>query len=139
MNELTIVDKTVDELRRMVEKNLEIQAEVLPVYESISKKILSIVNKEEELPHWEAKDLLKLLDLSNKAQLAPIEQLTKLVQSITALHERSALQEKVNQISDVVKELEDAKSSKAKKSIIDSEDIEVDYQDVEDDLTFRGK
>ena len=108
MNENTsiaLIDSTITDLKLMIEDSVKFQVQVSPIYQNIADKILSMLNKQEELDHWEVKDLLKLLELSNKAQLAPVEQLTKLVQSVTALYERSQLQEKVDNLQQIVNEI----------------------------------
>lgn len=105
-----IIERTVGDLKGLIEQNLNVQMGVIPVYKEISNRILEMFNRDEELANWEAKDLIKLLDLSNKAQIAPIEQITKLVQSITALYERSQLQEKIDNMSEVVKKFQESKS-----------------------------
>lgn len=104
-NNLALIETTVSDLKLMIEDSVKFQAVVSPVYQTISDKILSMVNRQEELDHWEVKDLLKLLEVSNKAQLAPVEQLTKLVQSVTALYEKSQLQDRVDHLTKIVDEI----------------------------------
>lgn len=114
MNENTsiaLIDSTITDLKLMIEDSVKFQVQVSPIYQNIADKILSMLNKQEELDHWEVKDLLKLLELSNKAQLAPVEQLTKLVQSVTALYERSQLQEKVDNLQQIVNEINEQKKN----------------------------
>jgi len=114
MNENTsiaLIDSTITDLKLMIEDSVKFQVQVSPIYQNIAEKILSMLNKQEELDHWEVKDLLKLLELSNKAQLAPVEQLTKLVQSVTALYERSQLQEKVDNLQQIVNEINEQKKN----------------------------
>jgi hypothetical protein len=107
--ELALIDTTITDLKTMIEESVKFQVQVSPVYQNIADKILGMLNRQEELDHWEVKDLLKLLELSNKAQLAPVEQLTKLVQSVTALYERSQLQDRVDQLTQIVNEINDQK------------------------------
>lgn len=106
---IALIDTTITDLRQMIEESVKFQSQVSPIYQNIADKILGMLNKQEELDHWEVKDLLKLLELSNKAQLAPVEQLTKLVQSVTALYERSQLQDKVDQLTQIVDEINSKK------------------------------
>jgi hypothetical protein len=70
------------------------------------------------------KDLLKLLDLSIKAQLQPIEQLTKLVQSLEALYDKSELKAKIENLDEVISEINNAKSEASAKTLDDLVDIE---------------
>jgi len=127
-NEIAIIDNTISDIRRMVEESVAYQTIVTPVYASISKKILEMFDKDEELRVWQVKDLMKLLEISNKAQLQPIEQLTKLVQSVEALYDRSELQSKMDELSDVVNEIKEAKD----KSNEHLNNNVVDYTHIED-------
>lgn len=125
-HDLALIETTVTDLRDMIEESVKFQAQVSPVYQSISDKILSMLNKQEELDHWEVKDLLKLLELSNKAQLAPVEQLTKLVQSVTALYERSQLQDRVDQLTQIVDEINNKKNN-----VIDHTEEAETFEDID--------
>lgn len=107
MNDITLINETVVSIREMVEASVQYQVKVTPIYTAISDKILDMLNKNEELSSWEAKDLLKLLDLANKAQLQPIEQLTKLVQSVESLYDRSELQNKIDKVTALVEEIKE--------------------------------
>lgn len=127
-NEIAIINSTVSDIRRMVEASVAYQVEVTPIYAALSKRILDMLNIQEELDSWEVKDLLKLLDLSNKAQLQPIEQLTKLVQAVEALYDRSELQNKMDELSGVVNEMLDAKKESEKHV---NNDV-TDYTHIED-------
>jgi len=125
-NDLALIETTVTDLRSMIEDSVKFQAVVSPVYQSISDKILSMLNKQEELDHWEVKDLLKLLELSNKAQLAPVEQLTKLVQSVTALYEKGKLQDRVDQLKQIVDEINNKKDN-----VIDHTEEAETFEDID--------
>lgn len=133
MNEehnLALIETTVADLRDMIEQSVKFQANVSPVYQAISDKILGMLNKQEELDHWEVKDLLKLLELSNKAQLAPVEQLTKLVQSVTALYEGSKLQDRVDHLNKLVDEINSKKDEVIEHEPNFSEET-TEYEDIE--------
>ena len=122
-NEVQVISNTIEDIREMVEDSVAFQAEVSPIYKKLSQRILDTLNTEEELAAMEHKDLLKLLDLSNKAQLAPIEQLTKLIQSVQSLHERSELQSKIDNLTEVVDEMQKAKDD-AQGDVIDATDLD---------------
>lgn len=127
---LALIDTTVADLRDMIEESVKFQANVSPIYHAISDKILGMLNKQEELDHWEVKDLLKLLELSNKAQLAPVEQLTKLVQSVTALYERGKLQDRVDQLKQLVDEINHKKDEVIEHQD-EPEDETTEYESIE--------
>jgi hypothetical protein len=124
--DMSLIAGTIAELRSMVEQSVLYQTEVSPIYTSISKKVLEILNNDEELQNWAPKDLLKLFEVTNKAQLQPVETLAKLVQSITALYERTALQDKMDNLQSVVEELE----SRGKADQVKPD--ELDYASIED-------
>lgn len=126
-NNLALIDTTISDLRLMIEDSVKFQAVVSPIYQNISDKILGMLNREEELNHWEVKDLLKLLEVSNKAQLAPVEQLTKLVQSVTALYERSQLQDRVDQLTQIVDEINNRRDS-----VVEVTEETEEYSNIED-------
>jgi CBS domain containing-hemolysin-like protein len=137
-NQLTLIEDSITSLQTLVQDSLASQLEFSPIYNSIMDKILGMLDKEDELKAWEAKDLLKLLDLAGKARLAPIEQLTKLIQAIQALQETSKLQEKMDSLADVVQEIKDAKEGIIKNvpqhEVIDIEDIDpAEYTELEED------
>lgn len=132
MNEehnLALIETTVADLRDMIEQSVKFQSNVSPIYQAISDKILGMLNKQEELDHWEVKDLLKLLELSNKAQLAPVEQLTKLVQSVTALYEGSKLQDRVDHLNKLVDEIKNKKEEIIEHELDSSEEA-AEYEDI---------
>jgi len=110
-NELELITKTVGDLQELVENSITAQVAFNPVFEGIMTKILGMLDKEDELSSWESKDLIKLLDLANKARLAPVEQLTKLVQAVQTLHETSELQGKITDLAEVVEELRSNKNN----------------------------
>lgn len=128
-NEVALIDSTIYDLKVMIEDSVKFQAKVSPIYKKLVDRILDMFNKDEELSNWEPKELIKLLELSNKAQLAPVEQLTKLVQSVTALYGTSELQDRVDRISQVVDEL-----NKKKKDYIESQDEEEAQQWEKEDI-----
>jgi hypothetical protein len=132
-NNTALIDATVKDLRTMVEKSVNFQTLISPVYEKIVTSILDIFGADGELTTMEAKDLMKLLDITSKAQIQPVVELTKLVQSVTALCERSVLQEKISSLESIVKSLvgKDAQN-KAEFFEMDGEVVPPDTTDSED-------
>lgn len=121
--EVQLIGDNLESLKVLVTDSLDAQLEFAPIYKQLIDKVLIMVNKEEELKSWEAKDLLKLLDLAGKARLAPIEQLTKLIQSIQALQDTSALQDKMENLSKVIQEIKDTKKGIVKQAQEEGIDI----------------
>ena len=132
-NNTALIDATVKDLRTMVEKSVNFQTLISPFYEKIVTSILDIFGADGELTTMEAKDLMKLLDITSKAQIQPVVELTKLVQSVTALCERSVLQEKISSLESIVKSLvgKDAQN-KAEFFEMDGEVVPPDTTDSED-------
>jgi hypothetical protein len=114
---IALIENTVSEFKTLVEDATEYQLKVSPIYRKLNEKILEMLSKEDELAHMEMKDLLKVLEISNKAQLQPVEQLTKLVQSVTQLYEKTQLQNKVNELTAMVEQFK-----QGKQDVIDHED-----------------
>jgi hypothetical protein len=129
---IALIENTVSEFKTLVEDATEYQLKVSPIYRKLNEQILAMLNKEDELAHMEMKDLLKVLEISNKAQLQPVEQLTKLVQSVTQLYEKTQLQNKVNELTAMVEQFK-----QGKQDVIDHEDndaqgpINIDEVDVD--------
>jgi superfamily I DNA/RNA helicase len=122
-NELLIIE-TANDLKELVEKSVKSQTEFHPVFEAIIQNILDIVSAEGELETWEQKDILSLFDKVNKARLQPIEQLTKLVTAVQSLYETSALQDRMNELADVVNEL--TNKDKVNDEVEEAEIIDID-------------
>jgi len=133
-NSVALIETTVADLRTMIEESVKFQSQVSPIYQSISDKILGMLNKQEELDHWEVKDLLKLLELSNKAQLAPVEQLTKLVQSVSALHDQNRLQDRVSELKQIVDEINHKRDEVIEHAAETTEET-TEYADIEGLIT----
>jgi len=122
-NELLIIE-TANDLKELVEKSVKSQTEFHPVFEAIIQNILDIVSAEGELETWEQKDILSLFDKVNKARLQPIEQLTKLVTAVQSLYETSALQDRMNELAEVVNEL--TNKDKVNDEVEEAEIIDID-------------
>jgi hypothetical protein len=97
---------TVLELSQMVKQSLSFYQETSPIYEKIARTVLDVFSNEKEIANLEHKDLFKLLELSQKAQLQPVETLIKLVQNLNTLYERSALAAKMDSLQQVVKDIQ---------------------------------
>jgi hypothetical protein len=103
------IEDTIKDIKRMVEDSVEFQLAVSPKYTEISDMILNMFNDQQELDVWKPKDLLKLLDLSVKAKFQPIEQLTKLIQSVESLYDKTAMRNKIEELNDIVNEMKEVK------------------------------
>jgi|LSQX01.1.fsa_nt_gb hypothetical protein len=102
LKENTSLSTNVNQLSNMITQAIDYQVTVMPIFKSIADSILGILSQENELNNLEPKDLIKLLEVASKAQIAPVEQLTKLVQAVTALQNQSELQSKIDALEKVV-------------------------------------
>lgn len=125
MEDTSLINIAINDLRSMVEDSIKYQTSVSPIYDKIAKTVLDIFEKQEELNGWEAKDLLKLLETVSKLRLKPIEELTSLVQSLTALYERSQLQDKIDELQDITKKIIEERDS-SKEDPRDDDDLDDD-------------
>jgi hypothetical protein len=123
-NSLMLLEDSISNIRDMVAQSVTYQTQAQPIYSDIANKILAMFEDQKELDMMATKDLLKLLDLSIKAQLQPIEQLTKLVQSLEALYDKSELKAKIENLDEVISEINNAKSEASAKTLDDLVDIE---------------
>lgn len=131
-----IVGQTIQQLTDMIIESVDNHQKVTPIYQNIQKAILEMLNKQDELANMETKDLLKLLDVTTKAQLQPVESLTKLVQATSALYDKSNLEAKVNALNSIVDTLKHEKEDAvltaqvADPATIDADDTDTgeDYQ-----------
>lgn len=102
LKENTSLSANVNQLSNMITQAIDYQVTVMPIFKSIADSILGILSQENELNNLEPKDLIRLLEVASKAQIAPVEQLTKLVQAVTALQNQSELQSKIEALEKVV-------------------------------------
>ena len=105
-DDASLVNVTVPQLITMITDAVEYQIEVNPVYQKIHNKILALFEKDDELDNLQAKDLLKLMELTQKAQLVPVEQLTKLIQATATLYERSELDKKTKALDTLLEKFD---------------------------------
>lgn len=137
-NSQSLVEATLPDLMTMISQSIENQTKINPIYQKIHDKILGIFQKEDELDNMEVKDLIKLLELTSKAQLTPVEQLTKLVQAATALYERAEVESKsktLDAIIDKFDNLHNAPWNTVEYSTKDAVDGEVD--ELQEDDTMK--
>lgn len=104
-NNINLINDNIRDLSRMVNNAVDHQAEVAPIHRELTLKILDLLNNDAELKVMQPKDLMKLVEISSKAILQPIDQLTKLVETLTALHEKSQLEDRVKKVENLMDRL----------------------------------
>lgn len=133
-----MVDETVKQLAEMITTSVDYQTKVNPVFQTIQTKILALLEKENEIENMETKDLFKLLEMSMKAQLQPVETLTKLVQAVTALRDSNELEKKVGALNSIVQTIQEEAKSKVinhvepMEDLIDDKLVAGDFVNIED-------
>lgn len=134
----SLVEATLPDLMRMISEFIDNQTKVNPIYQAIQEKILERFKDDAELDNMGVKDLMKLLELSTKAQLTPVEQLTKLVQAATALYERSEIESKSKALDAIISKFDSLHDIQDVK-VIHAQDISevVDVEEIKEDDTMQ--
>ena len=124
--EQQVTASTINNLTELANQTIEIYKETHPIFSSISNKILEMFNNDQELNNLEAKDLFKLLEIANKNQLAPINELTKLVTQLNNLQDRMDAHKEVETLRNLVEEMTRAKEEAEEADIVDAEEIDIE-------------
>lgn len=134
----SLVEATLPDLMRMISESIDNQTKVNPIYQAIQEKILERFKDDAELDNMGVKDLMKLLELSTKAQLTPVEQLTKLVQAATALYERSEIESKSKALDAIISKFDSLQDIQDVK-VIHAQDISevVGVEEIKEDDTMQ--
>lgn len=125
-----LITENIQSLSRLITEAVDHHVEVAPIYRSIANKVLEVLNNENEIANLEPKDLIRLVDVVNKAQLVPVEQLTKLVQAASALYEQNQLSEKLAKVDKLITKIEE-------ESIINYEDPTTKNEDVSNSFNLE--
>lgn len=125
------LQEQVPALSQLVEGLIKSQAETDQVFASISNRVMEVFNNPDEIKLMQHKDLLKLLEVSQKQRLQPIETLTKLLQAITALQEKSNVTKKSEILQDVINEFTSTKKNKNIDYVEAVEEVVVEGLDIE--------
>ena len=134
----SLVEATLPDLMHMISESIDNQTKVNPIYQAIQEKILERFKDDAELDNMGVKDLMKLLELSTKAQLTPVEQLTKLVQAATALYERSEIESKSKALDAIISKFDSLQDIQDVK-VIHAQDISevVGVEEIKEDDTMQ--
>lgn len=105
-NELDLINENIKHLSSMVTQAVEHQVKIAPQLQEIATKTLAILSKDEEQANLEPKDLIKLAEMASKGSLQPVEQLTKLVQAVSSLYEKSVLEERMQKVEQLINRID---------------------------------
>lgn len=100
--EMDLINKNINALNKMVNSAVAHQLGVAPKLQEIANKTLEILSKDDELANLEPKDIIKLTEMASKAILQPVEQLTKLVQAVSSLYEKSVLEDRMKKVEKLI-------------------------------------
>lgn len=138
--ETQITLSTVNDLTKLANDAIKNYNETHPIYNDITKRLLEVYSDEATLASLDNDELLKLLTFTSRNQLAPVQELTKLVTQLNSLHERLEGAREIDKLRAVVEELQEAKA-KSEVSEAEYEDtkkapdevvIDAEVEDVED-------
>lgn len=101
-DDYNLIEASVGHLTMMITEAVNAHVEVSPIYQEINTRVLKLLNNEAEMANMEVKELIKLTEVAQKAQLAPVEQLTKLVQAVTQLKDSNALEQRLREVEHLV-------------------------------------
>lgn len=96
----------VEALGDLLTQTVQNYSESAPKYAAITEKLLNIFEKDEEIAAMEHKDLLKLLDSSQKAQLQPVIEITKMIKALTELEDINKYKQKTEKLEGIIKAYE---------------------------------
>lgn len=103
---ISLINDNITALSRMVNEGVEHQAKVAPQFQGIATKVLAMLDNQSELDNLDAKDLIKLVETASKAIIQPVEQLTKLVTAVSALYEKSQLEDRLRKVEALMTKIE---------------------------------
>lgn len=120
-------DNTLFSLVNLVEDSVKNYSTQQPKYVELAETLLDEITSEEMINLMDINTKIKTLELANKNILNPIESLTKLVQSVTALLERSEVNKSKQALDDLTDEIKSARDESIKSrtilaEILDEED-----------------
>ena len=92
-----------------------------PIYTKITEKLLEIFNNDDEIKQMEHKDLLKLLDTAQKAQLQPVIEITKMIKAITELEDINSYKKRTEQLEEIINTYKAESADHGKYKVIDIE------------------
>lgn len=123
MSNLVKTKNTVSDLTTLTNDAIANYKKTADKYTDIAEKVLDEITQENVIQSMEVSELFKLLEITNKHQLAPIAEFTKLIQNLTNLMDRQDIEAEKEKLFDFTKELEKAKQTSTEaKSINDFKD-----------------
>lgn len=130
-NDVTL--QTVSDLTQLANNAIEAYKETNPIYNKLTKTILDTLSQDDVIDSLDNEELFKLLNITSKNQLAPIQELTKLVTQLNALQDRLDANKEIETLRNIVEELKSSARAKEEAEIVEAalhpevEDAEFDH------------
>lgn len=102
------VDNTlsiVKDLTKFTNEAINAYSLAQPIYNELTSKVLETIQSDVIFDNLDTEDMMKLLTITSKNQLQPIQELTKLVTQINNLHERLDATKEIEKLRTLVEEL----------------------------------
>lgn len=125
-NDVTL--QTVSDLTQLANNAIEAYKETNPIYNKLTKTILDTLSQDDVIDSLDNEELFKLLNITSKNQLAPIQELTKLVTQLNALQDRLDANKEIETLRNIVEELKSSARAKEEAEIVEIEE----HPEVED-------
>lgn len=111
-NQLVLADtaavETLQNLAEIAKETVSEYAKTAPALRGLAESVLKILTDEATLNTLENSELIKLFEISQRQQLVPLEQLTKLFTQMNSLNEKLGLSQERQALQGVVKDIERA-------------------------------
>lgn len=130
--ETSITLRTVNDLTRLANEAISAYNATHPMYNKLTERILKTLTDETVFDSLDNEELFKLIAITSKNQLAPIEQLTKLVAQLNALQERMDAAKEIEKLRAIVEEMKSAQEQDRAANTIEAEASYINYEDGED-------
>lgn len=130
-NDVTL--QTVRDLTQLANNAIEAYKETNPIYNKLTKTILDTLSQDDVIDSLDNEELFKLLNITSKNQLVPIQELTKLVTQLNALQDRLDANKEIETLRNIVEELKSSARAKEEAEIVEAalhpevEDAEFDH------------
>lgn len=104
--ETEITLATVEDLTKLTNQAISAYNASQPIYNELTKKILDTFQTPAILDNLDTEDMIKLLTLTSRNQMKPIQDLTKLVAQVNTLQERMDANKEIERLRAIVEDLQ---------------------------------
>lgn len=126
-------EDTVRQLTALVEQSVKKQLITQPKLLNLQDKLLEILAKPEEIYNMDHAIMIKIIEVTHRLSTQPLDQLTKLVQTITQLEEVREFNKSKDAMDDMVDRLKNLEQEVRHQQGVVFEVNEVDEQEEEEE------